>query len=299
MDRLDCMRAFVAVAEEAGFAAAARRLALSPPAVTRAVAALEERIGARLLHRTTRLVRLTEAGARYLADCKRILAEIEEAEGIAAGAHGELRGPLTVTASVLFGRMFVAPIVLDFLVLHPGVSARTLLLDRVVDLLEEGIDVAVRIAHLPDSSLSAVRVGTVRRVVCAAPAYLAARGVPRSPADLARHEVVAFAPSGVPEEWVFTAEGRRESIRLASRLVVNTADVAIAAAVAGHGLTRVLSYMIEPELRAGRLEIVLCEYEPPPVPIHVAHAEGRRAAARVRAFVDFAAKRLRSGPVLG
>ncbi|WP_437544766.1 LysR family transcriptional regulator [Sorangium sp. So ce367] len=294
MDRLDSMRVFVAVAEEEGFAPAARRLSMSPPAVTRAISALEERIGTRLLHRTTRVVRLTEAGARYLADCKRILGEIEEAEASAAGSHAALRGQIGVTAPVLFGRMFVAPALFDFLALHPRVSAWTLLVDRIVDMVDEGLDVAVRIAHLPDSSLSAIRVGSVRWVVCASAEYLAARGEPKAPADLARHDTIAFSSTGSPVEWSFGSGSRVERVSPSSQLLANTADVAIAAAVAGRGLARVLSYQIDPELRAGRLSIVLAAHEPPPVPIHVVHPEGRRAAVRVRAFVDFLVDRLRS-----
>ncbi|WP_437925517.1 LysR family transcriptional regulator [Sorangium sp. So ce291] len=294
MDRLETMRVFVAVAEEEGFAPAARRLSMSAPAVTRAIAALEERIGTRLLHRTTRIVRLTEAGTRFLADCKRILGEIEEAEASAAGSHAALRGQLAVTASVSFGRMFVAPAIFDFLARHPHVSARTLLVDRIVELLDEGVDVAVRIAHLPDSSLSAIRVGSVRLVVCASPAYLAARGAPERPADLAQLDTIGFSQTASPAEWSFASGSRVEKVLPSSQLLVNTADVAVAAAVAGRGLARVLSYQIGPELRAGQLKIVLPAFEPPPVPIHVVHAEGRRAAARVRAFVDFLVERLRS-----
>ncbi len=291
VDRLETMRVFVAVAETRGFAPAARRLALSPPAVTRAVAALEERVGTRLLHRTTRIVRLTEAGSRFLADCKRILGEIEEAEASAAGSHAEPRGQLGVTAPVMFGRMYVAPVVLDFLARHPRVTARMLFLDRLTDLIEEGLDVAVRIAHLPDSSLHAVRVGSVRRVVCASPEYLAERGAPRTPADLSQHDAIVFSLGAAPEEWSF-ASG--ETLNPASRLIVNSNDVAIAAAVAGGGVARVLSYQIAPELRAGKLQVVLAEFEPPPIPISVVYAEGRRAAGKVRAFVDFAVDRLRA-----
>jgi DNA-binding transcriptional LysR family regulator len=294
MDRFEAMRIFMAVADEAGFAAAARRLAMSPPAVTRAVAALEDRIGARLLVRTTRVVRLTEAGARYLADCRRILGEIEDMEASAAGSHAEPRGQVAVTASAMFGRMFVAPIVLDFLARHPRMTARVLLVDRIADLVEEGLDVAVRIAHLPDSSLTAIRVGSVRRVVCASPDYLAEHGVPRLPADLERFDTISFAQTGLAEPWSFAEGSRTNSVVPPTRLIVNAAEVAIAAAVAGRGLTRVLSYQIGPELAAGRLEIVLAEFEPKPVPVHVVHAEGRHAAARVRAFVDFAVERLRA-----
>lgn len=294
MDRLETMRVFIAVAEEGGFASAARRLSMSPPAVTRAIAALEERIGTRLLHRSTRVVRLTEAGSRYLSDCKRLLSEIEEAEASAASGHAEPRGQLNVTASVLFGRLYVAPILLDFLALHPHIKVRSLFLDRVVDLLEEGIDVAVRIAHLPDSSLTAIRVGTVRRVLCASPDYLARRGAPRTPADLSAHETIGIALDGNRREWTFEKGSGIEKVPIYPRLVVNTADVAIAAAMAGRGITRVLSYMIGPDVRAGRLQIVLPEFEPAPIPVSVVYPEGRRAAAKVRAFVDFAVDRLRS-----
>jgi len=294
MDHLTAMRVFVAVAEESGFAPAARRLALSTPSVTRAVAALEDRIGARLLHRTTRVVRLTEAGARYLGDCKRILHDLAEAEASAAGSHGEPRGELTVTAPVMFGRLHVAPVLFDFLEDHPQVTARLLLLDRIADLVEEGMDVALRIGRLPDSALRAVRVGTVRRVVCAAPEYLARRGVPQRPSDLERLDVVEFSPVGAWREWGFPSDSARETVTPRVRLVVNTADAAVAAAVAGRGLTRVLSYQIADELRAGRLAVVLTDFEPPPVPVHLVHAEGRRTSAKVRAFVDYAAERLRA-----
>lgn len=293
MDKIGSMRVFVAVAEAEGFAPAARQLGLSPPAVTRAIAALEERIGTRLLHRTTRLVRLTEAGTRYLADAKRILAEIEEAEGAAAGAHARPRGLLTVTAPVLFGRMHVAPVVMEFLSLHPEVSLRLLLLDRVTDLLDEGIDVALRIAHLPDSSLNAVRVGSVRRVTCASPEYLARRGTPQQPEDLAGHDTIGFWAQGVEAEWVFGTPPEQHRVRPASRLLVNTADVAIAAALAGRGITRILSYQIASELHSNSLKIIMDKFENAPLPIHLVHSGGRRVPAKVRAFVDFAASRLR------
>jgi len=296
MDRLDAMRVFVAVAEAGGFAAAARALRLSPPAVTRAVAGLEERIGARLLHRTTRTVRLTEAGVRFLADARRILIELEEAEAAAAGAHGEPRGRIDVTAPLLFGTMHVAPMVLGFLERFPAVSVRSLFVDRVVDLMDEGIDVAVRIADLPDSTFSAVRVGQVRRVVCASPQYLARRGTPVMPRDLEDFDCIGFQSGPAPAAWVFpeSAAGKAETVRPSMRLLVNNADVAVAAALAGHGIARVLSYQVAEEIRRGRLCVVLAGYEPSPVPVHLVHIEGRRAAARVRAFLDFAAPRLRS-----
>lgn len=294
MDRLQAMTVFVAVAEEEGFVRAARRLALSPPVVTRAVAALEERIGTRLLHRTTRSVQLTEAGSHYLEDCRRILAEIEEAEETAAGSHREPQGRLSVTAPVLFGRLHIAPILLDFLGRHPRVSVRTLFVDRVVNLMDEGLDVAVRIAHLPDSGMTAVKVGSVRRLVCASPAYLADHGVPQAPDDLAHHRIIAVHGVTPSPVWSFRAGDGEIKVRTAPRLEVNTADTAIMAARQGHGLTRVLSYMVADVAAAGRLAVVLADYEPAPVPIHLVHREGRDASARVRAFVDFAARRLRS-----
>ena len=293
MDRFESMRAFVAVAEAASFSAAARQLGQSPPAVTRAVAALEERIGARLFHRTTRSVRLTDAGARYLVDAKRILAEVGEAEASAAGAHAAPQGQLGLTAPVMFGRMYVAPVVLDFLARNPAVTARMLLADRLVDLMEEGLEVAVRIAHLEDSSLTAVRVGEVRRVVCAAPTFLARQGRPRTPADIARASLITFATGPVPDPWVFAKDGRVERMAPAARFSANSNDVTIAAAEAGAGFVRALSYQVAPQLRAGTLEIVLPDHEEPPLPVHVVHIAGRRASARLRAFVDFAVERLR------
>jgi len=298
MDRLDSMRIFVAVAETGGFATAARRLVLSPPAVTRAVAAVEDRVGARLLHRTTRIVRLTEAGARFLEDCRRILAEVEEAEAAAAGLHAEPRGQVSITAPVLFGRLHVAPILFDVGIRHPLMVVRSFFIDRVVNLAEEGYDVAVRIAELPDSGLSAIRVGTVRRVVCASPAHLAAHGVPQTPADLADHDAIPFGQGVAARDWVFRRGDRTETVTPRARLIVNQADVAVAAAVAGHGLTRVLSYQMAADHRAGRLRTVLEAFEPPPIPIHVVHQEGRRATARVRALVDLVAAGLRADPAL-
>ena len=314
MDRLQTMSVFVAVAEEAGFAPAARRLKLSPPSVTRAVAELEARLGCRLLHRTTRSVQVTEAGQRYLADCRRILAEVEEADRHAASLHAAPRGRVSVSASALFGRMIVTPILLDLLDRYPEISITSFFVDRVVHLAEEGIDVAVRIAELPDSGLSAIRVGRLRRVLCASPDYLAARGRPRSPAELARHETILFTGSTPRDEWRFGGagregepggegqeggDGRGQVFRPRARLVVNSADAAIAAALAGRGITRVLSYMIRPQLEAGSLEILLEAHEPPVVPVHVLHKEPGQTSARVRAVVDFLAARLRAEPVLG
>jgi DNA-binding transcriptional LysR family regulator len=288
----------VAVAEASSFTAAARRLGVSVPHVTRAVMSLELRLGVKLLHRTTRVVRLSESGVRYLSDCKRLLGELEDAEASLTGAQQEPRGQLGVTASVMFGRMYVAPVLLGFLAGHPKLTARALLVDRIVDLFEEGLDVAVRIARLPDSPLTAIRVGSVRRVACASPAFLARHGVPKTPTDLSQLPAIAFGPDRATPSWAFEGSKRRFALRPRSQLVVNSSEVAIEAALSGHGVTRVLSYMIGRELADGRLQIVLSDFEPAPLPIHVLYSEGRRAAARVRAFVDHLVPRLRADRVL-
>ncbi|RTL28553.1 MAG: LysR family transcriptional regulator [Burkholderiales bacterium] len=304
MDQLDSMRIFVAVADSQGFAAAARQLRLSAPMVTRAVAALEKRIGATLLHRSTRVVRLTEVGERYLADCKRILAELAEADAQAGGAHVVPQGHLVVTAPVLFGRMHLAPVLLDFLREHPQVTANALLLDRVVNLLDEGVDVALRIAHLPDSSLTAVRVGQMRRVIVASPDYLREHGEPRQPADLARHSAVGVSfGGGLASPWMLAAEPGQSGKLVQGpqphmQLTLNGGEVGIMAARAGHGLARALSYQVADDVAAGRLKIVLADHEPPVIPVYLVHAAGRRAAAKVRAFVDFAVARLRADPAV-
>jgi DNA-binding transcriptional LysR family regulator len=297
MDRWQAMRIFTEVAGSGSFAAAGRRLGLSPPAVTRAVAALEETIGTRLLTRTTRLVRLTEAGGRYLEDCRRILADIAEAEAAAAGAHATPTGTLRITASVLFGEIYVLPILTEFLDRYPSVSVSGLFLDRVVNIVEEGIDVAIRIGPLPDSGLVALRVGAVRRVVCGAPAYFARHGVPAEPRDLARHRVIAPTGASASLDWRF-GPGPPRSVAVQPRLACNTNAAAIAAAVAGWGVTRLLSYQVAGLLAEGRLQRVLADFEEEPLPIHVIHPEGRRAAARVRSFVDLAVERLRANTLL-
>lgn len=298
MDRLQTLTAFVAVADEGGFAPASRKLNVSPPSITRAIAELEARLGARLFHRTTRSVRLTEAGARYLTDCRRILIELEEADRHAAGVHAAPSGLVSVTASVVFGRSMVTPLLLTLLERFPDMSITTLFVDRVVHMVDEGLDVAVRIAELPDSSLTAVQVGNVRRVLCASPAYLAAAGRPGSPAELAGHRIVDFSSMTPASEWRLEKDGKPCTLRPNARLTVNSADAAIAAATAGYGITRVLSYMIHDHVDAGDLEILLSDYEPQPVPVHVVHKETGRASARVRAVVDHLVAGLKGSPAL-
>jgi DNA-binding transcriptional LysR family regulator len=295
VDRLHEMEVFVAVADAGGFAKAGARLRISPPAVTRAVSSLEARLGARLIQRTTRSLSLTEAGRRYLESARRLLAEIGAAEGDALGESAAPSGHLSVTASVAFGRSALAPVVCAFLREHSCVSASVLLVDRVVDLVEEGIDVAVRIGQLPDSSLVARRVGEVRRLLVASPAYLAKRGRPAAPAELKHHDLIAFTgltPSGI---WRL-GEGRSaRKVAVNPRLELNDAAAALSAAEAGEGITVALSYMVASAVAAGCLATVLDRFMPPAVPVQLVYPHSRLVAAKVRAFVDFAAPRLREG----
>ena len=298
MDRFQEMQVFAAVAQDQGFSAAARRLGMSAASVTRAVAALEKRIGTLLLTRTTRSVHLSEAGQRYLEDCRRILAEVQEAEDSAAGSHTQPRGQLTITAPVLFGDLFVTPLMVDYLTRFPEVSINGVLVDRVVSMVEEGIDVAVRIGELPDSNQHAIRVGEVRRVICGSPAFLMAQGRPRHPQDLAQAPVIATSAIGQLRNWPFLDAGEPLSVRPEPRLVVTANQAAITAACLGLGFTRVLSYQVASKVAAGELDIVLADFELPPLPIHVVYQGGRNAPARIRSFVDFAVYALREHPAL-
>jgi DNA-binding transcriptional LysR family regulator len=295
MDRWQAMRIFVKVAETESFADTARQMHMSAPAVTRSVAALEDVIGARLFVRTTRSVKMTEAGVRYFEDCRRILSDIAEAEAAAGGSYATPTGTLSITASAMFGQMYVLPVVTEFLDAFPTMKARTLFLDRPVNIVDEGIDVAVRIGHLPVSGLTAIKVGSVRRVVCGSPAYFERNGIPNTPADLKDHRVAASTSAWASPEWRF-ADDHRVSIE--ATLQCNTNEAAITSAREGWGLTRVLNYQIGPALMAGELQIVLSDYEEPPMPVHLLHPEGRKAPAKARAFVDMAAARLRDNRLL-
>ena len=297
MDRLDAMRVFVTALDEGSLARAGRRLGRSPAAVTRAVAFLENHVGVKLLHRTTRTMRLTEAGERYASACRRVLADLEEADMSAAGDRAAPRGVLTVTAPVMFGTRILRPIVSAFLASQPAVQIRYLLLDRLVNLIDEGVDVALRIAHLPDSALIALRVGEVRRVLCAAPSYLARFPAIAEPADLAEHDCIAVAQLSPNEMWSFPPPPGgtiARTVRVKPRLTVNAIEPAVDAAIDGEGIVRVLSYQIEREIRDGRLVIVLRKDEPPPLPVHLVVPEGRLAFAKVRAFVDHSVARLKT-----
>lgn len=296
MDRLQAIEVFVRVADLGGFAAAARAQNISPPSATRAVAALEDHLGAPLFVRTTRSVRLTETGRRFLEDGRRILADLAEAEEAAVGAHAAPRGELRLTAPVLFGGMYVAPILADFLEAYPDVTATALFLDRIVNLIDEGQDVAVRIGELPDSSLVARRVGAVRRTLFATPSYLRAYGTPRHPSELATHRLVEAGAFGGGASWEFRVDGRYLAIRPTPRLRMNTNDAVREVVASGWGISRLLSYQIAPLVANGTLVEILTDFEPPPLPVHVIHREGRQVSARVRAFVDFMVGRLRADP---
>lgn len=298
MDRLYLMTVYVAVAEEQGFAAGARRLGMSPPAVTRAVAALEERLGVKLLDRTTRHVRVTEAGQRYLDDARRIIAEVDEADDAVAGINAAPRGHLTVTAPMLFGRMYVLPGIVDYLQRYPAMDISTVFVDRVTNLLEEGIDVGIRIGELPDSSMRAVPVGRVRRMIIAAPSYIAKRGAPRTPQELEQHTIVGSSGSSVPPDWRFQHGSATQSLRVKPRLGVNNNDSAIEAVRSGFGIARLLSYQAAALLDAGELVEVLQDYATPAVPIHIVHRDSRQGSTRIRSFVDLMAERLRTDPRL-
>lgn len=291
MDRLAAMAVFAAVCDANGFAGAARRLGLSPPAVTRTVTALEAHLGVRLLQRTTRSLHLTEAGARYLEHVRRLLAEADAADEVARGEQERPRGKLVISAPLIFGRMHVAALLRRYLASYPEVTAELQLNDRNVNLIEEAVDVAIRIGALDDSSLIARRVGSTRRVVVASPAYLAARGQPTSPAELDAHDTISFGPTHASRDWLFAdPQDPTRELRIAihPRLITNSGDAAIDYAREGGGLTRALHYQIAPCIAAGELAIVLTGFEPAPSPIHALYPSARLLPARVRAFLDLA-----------
>jgi DNA-binding transcriptional LysR family regulator len=291
MDRLDELAIFVAVAEQGSFVAAARLLGRSPSAATRAVSALEDRLAIRLFNRTTRSVALTDEGARYLDRCRRALAAFDELALSAASEQAEPTGTLTLTAPEMFGRLHLLPIAQDFMRDYPEVSVSLLLLNRIVSFVDEGIDLGVRIAHLPDSSLRAIAVGHVSRVACASPSYLARRGVPASPGEFVGHDAVAV--SSTPERWIFADGGSEQSVAVGARLVVNTVQAALDAAVADGGIVRALSYQTAPLEASGALRRILVAFEPPPIPIHIVHPAGRHLSPKIRLFIDRAATALR------
>jgi DNA-binding transcriptional LysR family regulator len=294
MDRLDAMAVLLAAVDAGSLSAAARRLGLPLATVSRRVAELEAHLGARLLTRSSRRLTLTDAGRSYAAAAKRILEEVGEAERAAAGEYSAPKGELMVTAPIVFGRLHVLPVVMDFLAAYPEIAVRLVQADRVIDLQESHVDLAVRIADLPDSSLIALRVGSIRRVVCASPAYVARRGAPQRPADLAAHDCITFEGPIAPDIWAFASGETAATIPIRPRLVVNTAEAAVDAAVAGLGVTRVLSYQVADALRAGILILALQDCEPPPSPVSLIYAGQGLLPQKLRAFLDFAAPRLKA-----
>jgi len=295
MDRLQALEVFVAIAEAGSLAGAGRRLSLSAPSVTRVLSDLETSLGGPLFHRTTRALTLTDTGRNFLESARQIVTDYAEATDAARGAHRAPTGLLRVTAPVLFGQHYISPILLAFLDLYPNVQIEAVYLDRVVNLIEEGFDVAVRIGPLPESGLVAARAGAVQRVVCGCPAYFTRYGRPQTPADLGPHRIIGARPVTPTALWRF-ADGIEATVR--PRLWFTSVAAAIEATKTSWGLTRVLSYQIGPELGTGDLETVLRDYEPASLPIHLVHAEGRSASAKVRSFVDLAVACLRRNPYL-
>lgn len=292
MDKLRAMETFIGIVEGGSLTSAANARGASLPSVVRRLAALEAALGVRLLNRTTRRLSLTDEGREYYERCKRVLADVEDAEAALLARRRAPKGRLRVTASVLFGRLHVAPVVIAFLAKHPELQIELLLLDRVVDLVDEGIDLAVRIGALPESSLIALRVGETRRVVCASPAYLKSAGTPQTPGELKRHRTIGFSGLAPGSEWSF-AGGAVERVALRPTLATNQIDVAIDACLHGAGCAQFLCYQVRALLAAGKLVRVLRAFETPAAPIQLVHPHARLLSANVRAFVDFAAPRLR------
>ena len=293
MDRLAGIRLFVAIAEAGSLSEAGRSLGIPLSTVSRQLSALEENLGARLITRSTRHMALTEQGRHYLEACRRIIEDLEAAEARLSGEQSEPQGEIAITAPVVFGRLYVLPVVAEFLSVNPRIDARLLLLDRPVDLIEEGLDVAVRIGSLADSSLIAIRVGSLRHVVCASPDYLASRGAPKEPEHLASHDCITFSALAAGDRWAFGKGKKQKRVRVRSRLVVNTAEAAVDAAIAGLGVTRVLSYQAAHAIVDGSLRSILEDSDPGEIPVSVLHREGWLARSKVQSFVAFATSELR------
>jgi len=290
MDRFSAMSVFVSAVSAGSLSAAGRELRMPLPTVSRKVTELESLLDAKLLVRGTRKLTLTDVGEAYLKACRRILEEVAEAERGAAGEYKAPQGELAITAPVTLGRLHVVPVASEFLAAHPRVNLRLVLTDRQLNLIDDHLDLAVRVGDLPDSSLVAVRIGQIRTVVCASPGYLDAHGIPKTPQGLAAHDCVTFTALGAAEAWTFQGA---ETVRVRSRMVVSTAEAALDAAVWGVGLARVLSYQAADAVKSGRLKVVLKKFETPPLPVNLVYVGARRASGKLRAFLDFATARLR------
>lgn len=292
------MNVYVAVAETEGFASGARRLGMSPPAVTRAIATLEENLGVKLLNRTTRYVRTTEAGKRYLTDAKKILHDVQLANDAAIGINATPKGHLSITAPALFGRMHITPAIVKYLTQYPDTDVNAVFLDRIVNLLEEDIDVGIRIGELPDSSMRALRVGSVRLILCASPEYLAKYGTPNSIEDLQQHTIISTRAINANNDWQFQFKEKKQTIKLKPRLTTTSNDAAIEAALNHFGIVRVVSYQVGEELINGRLTMILEQYQLDEKPIHIIHRENHLTTAKVRAFIDLVAHQLKNNNIL-
>jgi len=293
MDRLESMATLIAAVEGGSLSAASRALKMPLATVSRKVSELEAHLKTRLVYRTSRRLTLTDAGRSYVAASKRILENIDEAERAASGEYSAPRGDLVIGAPVVFGRLHVLPLVTGFLKAYPDIDARLTLADRMVNLQDEGVDLALRIGELPDSNLIATRVGAIRQIVCASPAFCREHGTPKTPADLARHPCITFEGMTSQRAWKFTVNGKPVSVPIRSRLVVNNAEAAVDAAAVSVGITRVLSYQAAAALRAGKLLRVLKKFEPAALPVNLVYAGQGRMPIKLRAFIDYAAPRLR------
>ena len=293
MDKLRAMTTFVRIVETGSLTAAADRLGTSPTSVVRSLSALEKSLGVRLLNRTTRRMALTDEGRDYFERCRHLLNDVEEAEAALLARQVKPAGRLVITAPVMFGRLHVGPLVTDFLAAHPAVRVELLLLDRVVDLIDEGIDLAVRIGTLPESSLVAIPLGSTRRIVCASPAYLAIHGQPENPAELQNHRGIKTTGSSLEADWSFQQDGRPEKVAMPHVLASNYIDFAIDACLKGVGCGRFFAYQVREHLATGKLVRLLRDYETPPLPVSFAYPHARLLSSRVRAFIDQATPRLR------
>jgi DNA-binding transcriptional LysR family regulator len=294
MDRLEAMSTLLAVVEAGSLSAASRLLRTPLATVSRRLSELEAHLKTRLLNRSSRRLTLTDAGAAYIAACRHILDQIEEAEHVASGEYRSPTGELAVTASLLLGRRHVVPVAAAFLDAYPDVQLRLRLTDRVVNLQEEHIDLGIRIGALPDSTMMARQIGSVRLVVCASPDYIAGHGNPMTPNDLSAHDCVSFVGFTSADAWTFPIGGKPVSVAVHSRLVVDAAEAVLDAAIAGAGITRLYSYHVGDAVGDGRLKVLLAEFEPRPLPVNIVYLGGGLVPLKVRAFIDFATPRLRA-----
>jgi DNA-binding transcriptional LysR family regulator len=294
MDRLEAMSVLLTAVETGSLSAASRALGAPLTTVSRKVSDLEKHLKTQLLNRSGRRLTLTDAGRSYVAACRRILEDVREAERTAAGEYSAPQGDLIVTAPIVFGRLHVLPVVVEFLKVYPDIDIRLVLADRLFNLIEDRVDLAIRIGPLPDSSLKASRVGSIRHVVCGSPVYFGRRGKPKSPFELSNHDCVTFQGLSSPDTWTFRIKKTEKPIAIHSRLVVNTAEAAIDAAIAGVGMTRVLSYQIAQALMSGALDVALQAFEPAPWPVNLVYGGGQVLPLKLRAFLDFAAPRLKA-----